>query len=230
MPIVIPHTLAIRSWKQADIGGALPGGQRLTGGSLQVFGSGSDIFNRHDAFHFFYEDDAGNFDLSATVEKFLWSNRWAKAGVMLRSSNRANSAFAMVNVFPFHAVAWACRSKTGGSVSQNMVSVAGFPVQVKLARKRGVVRGYYRIKTGPWIKLGSTTAPAAAAMRRLGFAVLSHNPFVFTRADFADIKIRKSGAPTQKFAWHLRGASAMHRTRVAAHTLAGAAPQPISGP
>jgi len=189
-PSSAPHHIAMRGWKQADIGGARRGGQKLTTAVLEVFGSGSDIFNQHDSFHYLYTRAAGNVTMTTTVRSLLWSSMYAKAGIMLRASNRSNSAFAMVNVFPTGSIAWVCRKKTGGGTNQNLASASQFPIQIRLTRHAGIVAGYYRTKGHLWVKLGSTRATQVVSAGHIGLAVSSHNPAVLTSADFSDIRLK----------------------------------------
>lgn len=196
LPTHIPHGIALRSWHQADIGGAKPGGQQLTKTGLAVYGSGADIFNQHDSFHFLFHRAAGNFAFTAILTHLLQSSQWAKAGLMLRESESPNSAFAMINAIPGNMVAWTIRPTNGANVIQKMAPVAGFPVQLKLVRTGNRVTGFYRPGPGHWKKLGSVDLPKNTAMRQLGFAVLSHKPWAYTCARFSGITLERTGRTT----------------------------------
>ncbi len=199
-PKTAPRTIAMRGWKQTDIGGARPGGQRLSVGSLRIYGSGSDIFNKYDSFHYLFVAAPRRVALSASVRNLLWSSQYAKAGIMLRTSNKPDAPFAMINVFPTHSVAWVCRTATGGGTVQKLASCNGFPIRIKLVRNSSAVAGYYRAGAGPWVKLGSTPAPRVLAAGRIGFAVVSHNPQVLTVAQFSDVRLRTGHGHSTVFA------------------------------
>jgi hypothetical protein len=188
-PAAAPRSIAMRGWRQADIGGARPGGQRLAAGVLKVYGGGADIFNQFDSFHFLYTPAGHRVTLSTEVRSLLWSSQYAKAGIMLRAGDHPDSPFAMINVFPTHSVAWVCRSKRGGGTVQNLASCRGFPIRIKLVRRNGTVSGYYRDGLAPWMKLGSTRAANLLSGGRIGLAVVSHHPRVLTVAVFSNVRL-----------------------------------------
>ena len=200
LPTHVPHGIAIRNWRQADIGGAKSGGQKLTKGYLAVYGSGTDIFNRHDSFHFLYRRTTARFSLSATLTQLLQSSQWAKAGLMLRASEAPDSAFAMINAIPGNMVAWTCRPVNGANVIQTMAPISGFPVRLKLVRTGDTVSGFYRPLSGSWKKLGSIRTAKDTKMRQAGFAVLSHKSWAYTCARFSAITLRISGRAVVKIA------------------------------
>lgn len=215
-PKSAPRQIAMRGWKQADIGGAKPGGQKLARSVLDVFGSGSDIFNQHDSFHYLYTRAARHCGLTVTVRSLLWSSSYAKAGIMLRANAHPDSPFAMVNVFPTDSIAWVCRAKTGGGTSQNLVSIPQLPVQIRLIRSGGRVVGYYRAPHHPWVQIGSTHAVSIMAARHIGLAVLSHNPAVLTRAQFSNIRLQDGHGHNERFAVDSRVRHGHHIKAVAA--------------
>jgi glucan 1,3-beta-glucosidase len=200
LPTHIPHGIALRDWRQADIGGARRGGQKLTNGYLAIFGSGTDIFNRHDSFHFLYHRATENFSFSATLMQLLQSSQWAKAGLMLRESEASDSAFAMINAIPGNMVAWTCRPAADANVTQTMAPMPGFPVRLKLVRTGFTISGFYRPMRGVWKKLGSIRFAKGTKMSQVGFAVLSHKPWAYTCARFSGITFKRPGHAILKIA------------------------------
>ena len=200
LPTHIPHGIALRSWHQADIGGAKPGGQKLTKAYLAVYGSGADIFNHRDSFHYLFHRTSGEFSFEATLTQLLPSSQWAKAGLMLRASEQPNSAFVMINAIPGRMVAWTCRAANGADTTQKMIPIFGFPVRLKLVRTGNRVVGFYHTGIGKWKKAGSLAMPAHILMRQVGFAVLSHKPWAYTCARFSGITFKRPGRTTVKIA------------------------------
>ena len=200
LPTQIPHGIALKSWHQADIGGAKPGGQKLTKKYLAVYGSGADIFNHRDSFHYLYHRITGEFSLAATLTQLLPSSQWAKAGLMLRASEQPNSAFAMINAIPGKMLAWTCRAANGADTKQKMIPISGFPVRLKLVRTGNSVAGFYQTGGGKWKKAGSLVLPTSTFMQQVGFAVLSHKAWAYTCARFSGITFRRSGHATVKIA------------------------------
>ncbi len=200
LPTHIPHGIALRSWHQSDIGGARPGGQKLTKAYLAVYGSGADIFNHHDSFHYLFHPASGEFSFAATLVQLLPSSQWAKAGLMLRASEQPNSAFAMINAIPGKMVAWTCRAANGADTTQKMIPISGFPVRLKLVRSGSQVIGFYHTGTGAWKKAGSLAMPTHTLMPQVGFAVLSHKPWAYTCARFRGIILKRPSRKTVKIA------------------------------
>ena len=218
LPTHIPHGIALKSWHQADIGGAKRGGQKLSKAYLAVYGSGADIFNHRDSFHYLFHRTSGEFSLAATLTQLLPSSQWAKAGLMLRASEQPDSAFAMINVLPGKMVVWTCRAANGAEATQKMIPISGLPVRLKLLRTGKSVAGFYHTGRGKWKKAGSLVLPASALMQQVGFAVLSHKPWAYTCARFEDITFRRSGRATVKIADHRSRASATSITAAAIGT------------
>ena len=214
LPTHIPHGIALKSWHQADIGGAKPGGQKLSKACLAVYGSGADIFNHRDSFHYLYHRASGEFALTATLTQLLPSSQWAKAGLMLRASEQPNSAFAMINAIPGKMLAWTCRAANGADTTQKLIPISGFPVRLKLVRTGNSVAGFYHTGSGKWKKAGSLVLPASF-MQQVGFAVLSHKSWAYTCARFSDIAFKRSGRKTVKIADHLSRASSTSITAAA---------------
>jgi glucan 1,3-beta-glucosidase len=200
LPTHIPSGIALRGWHQANIGASRPGGQQLTAAGLAVYGSGADIFNQRDSFHFLYTRAAGNFSFSASITELLQSSQWAKAGLMLRASDVPNAAFAMVNAIPGGMVAWTCRPANGANVIQKMLPTHGFPIRLKLIRRGAKVTGYFSAAGKKWQQLQTWTIPGKLKLRQLGFAVLSHKRSAFTRAEFTHIALHRTGLPPLEIA------------------------------
>ena len=103
-------------WSDADIGSVgQAGSATYLNGSFTVKGSGSDIWNTADAFHFVYQPWTGDGEIIAQVESVQNTDVWAKAGVMIRETLSASSKHAMMVVTPGSGVSFQRRTSTGGS-------------------------------------------------------------------------------------------------------------------
>src|SRR5215472_8006374 len=88
-------------WSCADVGGATPAGsQSLSSGTWTVQGGGGDIWGTSDQFHFGWQSLAGDGTVSARVASQGATSPWAKAGVMLRQTGDAASAYYAIEVTP----------------------------------------------------------------------------------------------------------------------------------
>src|SRR2546421_1960242 len=82
-----PTTPCPNSWNCQDVGNpALVGDQSLNGGTWTVKGSGGDIWNTSDQFHFVSQSLAADGSITAHALSQMNTDSWAKAGVMLRQS------------------------------------------------------------------------------------------------------------------------------------------------
>ena len=97
--------------QQGDIGSVGVAGSSSGGnGAYTVNGSGGDIWNSADAFHYVYTTLSGNGTIIARVSGVSNTNSWAKAGVMIRESTAAGSRQAMMVVTRGNGVAMQYRT------------------------------------------------------------------------------------------------------------------------
>ena len=138
-------------WADSDIGtpGAT-GGASFANNTYTISGSGNDIFNASDNFHYVYQPLSGDGTIIAHVVTQGNTNASAKAGVMLRGSLAANAAFADVVVTPGSGVLFQDRTTTGGSAA-TVGSTAGTAAEwVMLVRQR---QRHHRLCVGQRHKL-----------------------------------------------------------------------------
>ena len=141
-------TKAISGWKSQDIGGGKKGkAVDNVDGSITVWGAGDDIWDTKDSFHFLNRKAEGDFELSAFLESFTAFERFAKAGLMLRSDDASDAAHAFIHLFSDGQVILAHRNHKGGETGQQQLAISGFPVQLSIGRKGGdVYAGVYRFR------------------------------------------------------------------------------------
>lgn len=97
----------------ANLGAA--GSHSVSGGNHTLTGSGNDIWNNADNFHFMFVPLSGDFTLTATVSEFdpgTSTNEWVKAGLMAREDLSAG------------AVNFMARQRTDGQFSSQWRPVA----------------------------------------------------------------------------------------------------------
>lgn len=166
----------VPGWQAADIGGARPGGQRrLTGGGLEVYGGGADVWNRRDQFRYIWRGVAGDVRVSARVDDLADTDPHAKAGLMLRNSTAADAAHVYLHAFPDGRVMLGWRSADGAETRERELGTARWPVWLSLEQRRGTVRAAYSTDGQAWHT--STLAPPVSLPRfpLAGLAVLAHS-------------------------------------------------------
>jgi hypothetical protein len=144
-----------------------------------ILGSGHDIWDPADAFHFVYQPvQNGPVTISARVISVQETSDWAKAGVMIRETLDADSAHAMMVITPGHGAAFQFRSSKGAqSVNVSFSTPVTAPFWVRLARTSSGnsfhFAGSVSRDGANWTEVGSTNfamGPTALA----GMPVTAH--------------------------------------------------------
>jgi regulation of enolase protein 1 (concanavalin A-like superfamily) len=161
-------------WQKSDIGSVgAPGNASYSSGTFTVNGSGSDIWNTADSFHYVYQPLNGNGQIVARVVSVQNTNGWAKAGVMIRETLTNTSSNAAILVTPSNGVTFQRRTTTAGN-SLNTISSGAAPYWVKLARSGNTFTASKSTDGINWTVVGSTNITMSANVY-IGLAVTSHN-------------------------------------------------------
>jgi hypothetical protein len=192
LPIQPPATNPLVFWQATDVGGALPGGQKvIAAGDMDIYGGGADIWQSRDQFRFIWREVDGEFELTATLAALAMSHEYAKAGLMIRTGNQPEAAFVMIHVFPGGGISLAHRSAAGQPVEEKLLDTFIFPIRLALRRVRGSIEVAYASAEGQWhterIGLSNAFGPRVLA----GLAVLSHDNRYLTTAEFRNIRLLK---------------------------------------
>jgi alpha-tubulin suppressor-like RCC1 family protein/regulation of enolase protein 1 (concanavalin A-like superfamily) len=176
-------------WQQNDVGNvAAAGSGEYDGGKFTIYGSGGDIWNNADAFHFTSQTNTGDGVIIARVNSVQNVDSWSKAGVMLRDSTNANSRHAMVVVTPGNGVSFQRRTATGGSSSNTTILGVTAPVWVKLEHYGNYVGAFYSTDGATWKYIGYD-AMSFAPNTQIGLAVTSHNNGPLCKAEFDNVSV-----------------------------------------
>jgi outer membrane protein assembly factor BamB len=166
------------SWTCADIGNPTPtGGQSFSGGSWTVQGGGADIFYASDQFHFISQSLAGTGNVSAHITTQTATDPWAKAGVMLRQSSDAGSAYFGAFVTPGNGLTVQYRNAQGATtVHSTSIAGATVPVYLSVADNAGVFTAYTSPDGAGWTPIaGSAISLPMTSPLLAGVAATSHN-------------------------------------------------------
>jgi endoglucanase len=184
-------------YESTDLGDAPPGHTAVQAdGSLIVFAGGSDVNATSDSCQFISRTAHTPLDLRATISSFLYSNEYAKAGVMARWGDGPGAAMTMVNVFPDGSVAMMNRAREGAGTTEIKSSGTGLPVEVRLEVTGGRAVGSYRRPGSRWQRIGASDAPEKPNCRA-GAVVCAHTDVAYTRVQMsldeaADAAINKA--------------------------------------
>ncbi len=162
-------------WLDQDVGAvALPGGASYAGGTFTLSGSGADIWDAADQFHYVYQPISGDVTIVARVASLQNTDPWAKAGVMIRETLAANSTHATMAVTPGNGLAFQRRLTTGGLSVHTAGALVAAPYWVKLVRTGNTFTGFSSPDGVAWTLVGSDTIPMSATAL-VGLPLTSHN-------------------------------------------------------
>jgi len=157
-------------------------------GTYTMTGSGADIWNQSDQFHYAYKILVGTGSIVARVESIDNTNGWAKAGVMIRETLDADSKHAMMIVSAASGVSFQRRPETGGDSAADTTAAIIAPYWVKLERDlAGSFSAYSSANGSSWQKLGVSEPIQIGTNAYIGLAVTSHDAALTCQAVFSNV-------------------------------------------
>jgi regulation of enolase protein 1 (concanavalin A-like superfamily) len=181
-------------WDNADIGSPpLAGSANWTNGTFTLKGCGADIWSTSDQFQFAWQEQPGDFTITARVASQSNTDPWAKAGVMIRESTNTNSKFIGLYVTPTssHGLSLQYRASTGGgAVDSAQISGPAVPYWVRLARSGNTFTAWHSSGGQAWTQAGTNiTAINLPTNALAGLAVCSHNPAALGTVTFDNVSL-----------------------------------------
>ena len=181
-------------WTQQDIGSVvLSGNASYSAGVYSVTGAGADIWGTSDAFHYVWQNFDGDGAIIARVASQSTTDASAKAGVMIRDTLAANSAYAGVFITPSNGVVFQSRATAGGTSTTAITAGPVAPYWVKLARVGTTFTAYTSADGATWTALGSQTLTLGTSIY-VGLAVCSHTTATLGSVTFDNVGIVPTAA------------------------------------
>jgi hypothetical protein len=158
-------------------------------GTYTMTGSGADIWDQSDQFHYAFKTLSGAGSIIAKVESLDDTHAWAKAGVMIRETLNGDSKHAMMIVSASSGVSFQRRPETGlDSASDNDTGGLTAPYWVRIERGlAGDFSAYSSADGSSWQKLGVSEPIQMATNVYIGLAVTSHNAALTCQAVFSNV-------------------------------------------
>ncbi|MEO0514985.1 MAG: cellulase family glycosylhydrolase [Planctomycetota bacterium] len=170
-------------WTAVDIGDASPGGfEVLADGRWSVWGGGNDVFNDHDDFRLIYQSSSENEALWTRLDALDATDRYAKAGVMLRESTAPNAAHVLLHGLPDGRVVFATRPESGELTQEKTLAISGFPMGLAIERDAEGLTLHYTNADAEW--QSTRVASPSFDTNLSGLAVLAHDEAALTQAIF----------------------------------------------
>ncbi|HYE99612.1 MAG TPA: sialate O-acetylesterase [Planctomycetota bacterium] len=182
-------------WHAGDVGAVgHAGSAAYDAGTFTIAGSGADIWDAADGFHFVRQTLHGNGTLIARVLSLDPTDSWAKAGVMIRDTLEPSSRFAMVIVTPSNGTSLQYRTAAGGGCSLSWGPGLAAPAWVRLVRTGDTFQGAASADGVTWTSAGEVSIPMGATVHA-GLCVTAHNNAALTTARFEAVSMAPAGAP-----------------------------------
>jgi regulation of enolase protein 1 (concanavalin A-like superfamily) len=191
--------------KYLDIGTVnKKGTEKITKDELEMDASGSDIWGKHDEFHFGYMKLNGDFDLSVQVLSLSAANKYTKAGIMARTDLSDSSQHVYYQVFPDNSprnknnggCEFQYRLVKGGDMKAvypdpktagNLFNVAYPATWIRLRRLGNIFESYFSNDNKTW-SLYTKFELKMPQELLVGLAVTAHDRNNFTKARFSSLK------------------------------------------
>lgn len=189
-----PQDTLMDGWKSVDLGNPLlTGGQRvLAGTGVELFGGGRDVFEGNDECHFVWREAEDHFDLGANVTPPFDTHTYAKAGLMYRTSLKADAPIAMVCLLPDGTCTFAFRRQAGARITETRLLFSGKAQALRLVRDRAHFEATAVDRAGKPLATQSADMPEfVAAKGQAGIFVLSHEPMLLSQASFTNIEFHR---------------------------------------
>jgi len=186
-----PSSTLPTGWADSDIG-AVPfaGNASFSGGTFTVTGSGADIWNNADAFHYAYRTMTGNGTMIARVASVQNVASWVKAGVMIRETLDPGSTHALILVSAAKGVAFQRRDATGGASVSTAGSLSAAPHWVKLTRNGNTFTAFESADGVNWTQVGLADTIAMGSTVYVGLAVTSHSSSASAMCTFDNVSFQ----------------------------------------
>ena len=176
-------------WQGQDVGSvgvAGSVGYSASAGSFTVSGAGADIWGSVDAFQFVSQPLTGDVQVIARVVSLQATGTYAKAGVMLRESTTAGSAYVILDVRPNGSIEFMVRPSTGSATTFVSGGTQTMPAWLKLTRSGSTVGASVSADGSAWTSVGSISTTLASSIL-VGMAVTSHDATQLATAVFDNV-------------------------------------------
>ncbi len=181
-------------WRDYDVGAVgVAGNSSNDGTTVTVRGSGADIWDRADQFHFRSETLTGDGSIIARVTSAGSSHPWAKAGLMFRESIAPSARSVLALVSPGAHLGTAVRATMGDFTTWQDAGWAAAPVWLKLVRAGNLFTSYASPDGNAWSSIGSASVVMPATIH-VGLAVSSHDNAALDTATFTNVQLSRSGS------------------------------------
>jgi hypothetical protein len=150
-----------------------------------------------DGFYYLFQPLNGDGSLTARVLDINNTHEWAKAGVMIRDSTNAESAFMLASLRADGQAQLIWRREPGVEAeASKLAGGTGFPKWVKIVRSGDRVSAYFKVNAGSdWVNLGEPQIITMSPTVKIGLVVCSHNAGTLCQAQLDEVALQTNGKP-----------------------------------
>ena len=177
-------------------GQAAPGSVTEADGVITVVGRGTDIWGSSDQFQYAHTTLTGDGSMVVKVESLAATDDWTKAGIMIRESLDAGSAFAAIFATGANGVRFQARTMANqDAIADDAVATAEAkaltpPVWLKIERTFPMISAYYSADGVTWTPMAwnPQVIPMTPLPIYIGLAITSHSgESTFAEAVFSNL-------------------------------------------
>lgn len=181
-------------WQDDDVGAVgVAGGSADNNGTVTVSGSGADIWDRADQFHFRSQTLTGDGAIVARVTATGSGNPWSKIGLMFREDLAPAARTALMLLTPGNHFGTQFRADTFEPTGFSDAGWVGPPQWMMLARAGNTFASYRSDNGVSWTSLGSATVVMPATVY-VGLAVSSHDNTTLNTGTFDGVELISTSA------------------------------------
>lgn len=179
-------------WQKTDIGSVgVAGTTTYDNNVFTVKGSGVDIWDANDSFHYAYQPLSGDGQIIARVASQQNTDPWALAGVMIRESLTSGSRHAIAAITPSNGYSLTSRSTTGAASAYVSGGNGGAPGWLKLVRSGNAITAYRSADGIAWTQFGTVNLAMSGTIY-IGLAVTSHSNSTLATDTFSSVQVTQS--------------------------------------
>ena len=184
----------VSTWHAIDVGSTGAAGSVIEQADrVVVSGSGADVWEAVDAFHFAHRLYTGDVDVIVRVTPDSFIDPWAKFGIMVRDSLQPDSPHAYLLLSGSEGVAFQRRHGAGGQTSHSDGGAASSSEWLRLVRTGDRFTAFRSVDGLSWVPFAEDDIHMEGAVF-VGLAVTSHSFGSLATATFDHISVSGQSA------------------------------------
>jgi regulation of enolase protein 1 (concanavalin A-like superfamily) len=190
-------------WQSGDIGTVGVAGSSSYDELADIYtirGSGENIWDTADSFHYVYQTVEGDAELIAHLGSLENTSEWARAGLMVRQDKSVGSVWAMMCQTSLRGDQFEYRLTANAGCNQINTQNNGAPIWLRVVKDGNIVSGYDSTDGIHWTCRGAVRLPFNGPIM-IGMAVCSHTKDSRCEATFDHITLNSGHSFSPPSPW-----------------------------